>query len=135
LIVVDSSFLIGFYNDRDAHHSVALDLMERFLAGTWGPGLLLEYVFLEIVTVLLMRRDISVARRVGRLLLESEELEFVPCSELFVQTVADFSRQTLTALGFADSAIALIARARAEGRILSFDAEFRKIAGLQVNPD
>jgi len=107
--------------------------MERFLAGTWG--LLLEYVFLEIVTVLLMRRDISVARRVGRLLLESEELEFVPCSELFVQTVADFSRQTLTALGFADSAIALIARARAEGRILSFDAEFRKIAGLQVNPD
>lgn len=133
MIVVDSSFLIGFYNDRDAHHSVALDLMERFLAGTWG--LLLEYVFLEIVTVLLMRRDISVARRVGRLLLESEELEFVPCSELFVQTVADFSRQTLTALGFADSAIALIARARAEGRILSFDAEFRKIAGLQVNPD
>jgi hypothetical protein len=43
--------------------------MDRFLAGTWGRGLLLEYVFLEITTVLMLRRDLSVATRVGRILL------------------------------------------------------------------
>ena len=53
MIVLDSSFLIGFYNERDAHHATARPLMDRFLAGEWGAGLLLEYVFLEVVTVLI----------------------------------------------------------------------------------
>ena len=43
-----------------------------------------EYVFLEIVTVLLVRRDLEAAVRVGQLLLEAQELEFVLCSDLFL---------------------------------------------------
>ena len=31
--------------------------LSRFLPGEWGRGLLLEYVFLEVTTVLLVRRD------------------------------------------------------------------------------
>jgi len=31
MIVLDSSFLIGFHNERDAHHVRARGLMERFL--------------------------------------------------------------------------------------------------------
>ena len=61
MIALDSSFLIGFHNNRDAHHQTARKLMDQFLAGTWGKGLLLEYVFLEIVTVLLIRRDLATA--------------------------------------------------------------------------
>lgn len=135
MIVLDSSFLIGFYNERDAHHATARALMDRLLAGVWGRGLLLEYVFLEIATVLLVRRDLSVATRVGRLLLDAEELEFVPCSDLFVETMEMFSNQTGTGLSFADATIAGVARNRAGGRILSFDEEFKKISGLRVNPE
>lgn len=134
MIVVDSSFLIGFYNERDAHHAAASALMERFLLGEWGTGLLPEYVFLEIVTVLLVRRDLSVAARVGRLLLDAKELEFVPCSDWFTETMEAFSNQSATRLSFADSAIACMARSRADGQILSFDEEFRKTPGLRVNP-
>jgi predicted nucleic acid-binding protein len=133
VIVLDSSFLIGFHNELDAHHTAAVGLMNRFLAGEWGKGLLLEYVFLEIVTVLLMRRDLSAAARVGRILLDAEELEFVPCSDLFLETVQSFSNQA-GRLSFADAAIADVARSRAGGLILSFDEEFRKVAGLHVNP-
>src|ERR1035438_10052214 len=93
VIVLDSSFLIGFYNERDAHHAAASTLMDRFLAGTWGKGRLLEYIFLEITAVLMLRRDLSVATRVGRILLDAEELEFVPCSDLFSQTIETFSNQ------------------------------------------
>ena len=134
MIVLDSSFLIGFYNERDAHHGEARILMDQFLGGTWGKGLLLEYVFLEIMTVLLLRRDLSVATRVGRILLDAEELEFVPCSDLFIETMESFSSQGGTRLSFADAAISSVARSRADGLILSFDEEFRKIAGLRVNP-
>ncbi|MGA3242076.1 MAG: type II toxin-antitoxin system VapC family toxin [Bryobacteraceae bacterium] len=115
-------------------HQAALTLMDRFPAGEWGKGLLLEYILLEIVTVLLVRRDHAVAVRVGRILLDAAELEFVPCSDLFLETMQNFSIQAGTRLSFADAAILGVARSRADGLILSFDDEFRKIAGLRMNP-
>ena len=132
MIVLDSSFLIAFYNERDAHHAAASRLMDQFLTGTWGRGLLLEYVFLEVVTVLLLRRDHKVATQAGRILLDAEELEFVPCSDIFLDTVDGFSTQQGTHLSFADVAIGVVARNRADGFLLGFDEEFRKISGLQV---
>jgi len=68
VIVLDSSFLIGFYNDRDVHHAKASSLMRDFLDGRWGKGLLLEYVFLEVVAVLLVRTDLATAASVGGIL-------------------------------------------------------------------
>lgn len=134
MIVLDSSFLVAFYNERDAHHAAASHLMDQFLAGTWGKGLLLEYVFLEVTTVLLLRRDLLVAKKAGRILLDAVELEFVPCSDIFLDTVDGFSKQKGTKLSFVDVAIAVVARNRADGFLLSFDEEFRKVAGLHVFP-
>jgi predicted nucleic acid-binding protein len=135
VIVLDSSFLIAFHNPKDAHHAAASVVMERFLASEWGKGLLLEYVFLEVVTVIMLRLDLAAATGTGRILLEAEELEFVPCSDHFLETLEGFSRQTGTHLSFVDAALAEVARKRADGQILTFDAEFRRIPGLRVqNP-
>ena len=133
-MVLDSSFLVAFHNERDSQHQPAQALMDRFLAGEWGRGLLLEYAFLEVVTVLLVRRDLSTAVRVGQVLLDAQELEFVPCSDFFPQTVASFSRQAETKLSLADVAPSVVARTRADGRILSFDREFSRIPDLRVFP-
>lgn len=132
MIVLDSSFLVGFYNERDAHHPAARGLMEKFLAGRWGQGLLLEYVFLELMTVLSARRDLAVATRIGRILLDARELDFVPCSDLFLETMEVFSAQSGTRLNFADAAIVSLARSRAGGFILTFDEELQKVSGLHV---
>jgi len=132
LVVLDSSFLIGFYNDNDAHHPTASSLMKNFLAGHWGEGLLLEYVYLEVMNVLLVRTDLSKAVHTSRMLLESEELEFIPCSDYFEDTVQSFSTQSGTKLSFTDCAIATVALKRAGGMVLTFDREFRKVAGIQL---
>lgn len=132
MIVLDSSFIVGFHNKRDAHHIVARALMERFLSGEWGRGLLLEYVFLEISTVLLMRCDIDVAAHVGRLLLDADELDFVPCSDLFSDAFEMFTHQRRTRLSFADAAIAHVAQQRASGLVLTFDEELSKTPGIRV---
>jgi predicted nucleic acid-binding protein len=134
VIVLDSSFLVAYHNERDAHHPAARDCMEKFLAGQWGRGLLLEYVFLEVVTVLLSRRGPRVAAAVAGVLLNSEELEFVPCSDFFLETLDTFREQPGTALSFADAAIAITARHRAEGLVATFDADFRRSAGITVVP-
>jgi predicted nucleic acid-binding protein len=132
VIVLDSSFLIGFYNDRDAHHAKASSLMRDFLDGRWGKGLLLEYVFLEIVTVLLVRTQLAKAASVAGLLLEAEELEFVPCSDFFAETVKSFTTQRKTKLSFTDSAIATVALKRSDGLVLTFDKEFRKVRAIRL---
>lgn len=132
MIVLDSSFLIGFHNERDAHHQSASALLDQFLAGKWGRGLLLEYVFLEVTTVLSVRRGLRVAARVGTILLDAKELEFVPCSDLFPEIFRVFREQTRTKLSFADSAIAYVAHQRAGGLVLTFDEELGKVSGIQM---
>ena len=132
MIVLDSSFLVAFHNKRDSHHKTASALMERFLEGEWGKGLLLEYVFLEVTSVLLSRRDLQAAARVGRLLLEARELDFVPCSDFFVESVELFLHQGRTRLSFADAAIAYIAKERAGGLLLTFDEGFAKLPGVVI---
>lgn len=109
--------------------------MDDFLEGKWGSGLLLEYVFLEVVTVLLVRRNLSVAQRAGRILLEARELDFVPCSDFFQQTAEVFSSQAATRLSFTDAAITAVARNRCGGLLLTFDEEFRKVTELRPLPE
>ncbi len=106
--------------------------MERFLKGDWGRGLLLEYIFLEVATVLLVRRGLEVAVRVCRLLLDASELDFVPCSDIFPDAFEMFIRQEATRLSFADAAVAHVARQRAGGLVLTFDEEFGKLPGIRI---
>ncbi len=106
--------------------------MKRFLAEEWGRGLLLEYVFLEVTTVLMARRDLGVASRVGKLLIDAVELDFIPCSDLFSDALEMFTHQGNTRLSFADAAIAHVAQARADGLVLTFDDEFAKLPGIRV---
>ena len=135
MIVLDSSFLVAYHNTRDAHHAAAARTMRRFLEGEWGRGLLLEYVFLEVVTVLLARRGLALAAAVAPLLLQASEVEFVPCSDFFVETLEVFRSQRSGKLSFTDAAIASVARARSEGLVASFDTDFRELDGLVVVPD
>lgn len=133
MVVVDSSFLIAYHNARDAHHGAAARAMVQLLAGSWGRALLLEYVFLEVVTVLSVRRDPSSAVRAGRTLLTAREVIFVPCTDVFLDAWGLFQEQRAP-LSFADAAIAVVARQRAEGRVLTFDAGFRTVDGLTLLP-
>ncbi len=89
-IVIDSSFLIAYYNTRDVHHASAARTMVQLSTGKWGRILLLEYVFLEVVTVLQARLSQREAMDVGSLLLTAEEIDFVPCSDLFLNALETF---------------------------------------------
>jgi len=65
----------------------------------------MEYVFLEVVTVLAAKLGLGQACQVGELLLKAAELDFVPCSDFFNETWAEFRSRRDTAMGFADAAI------------------------------
>jgi predicted nucleic acid-binding protein len=121
VIVLDSSFLCAWYNDRDVHHGEAREVMRRFLAGEWGVGLLVEYVFVEVVTVLLARRGRESALDTAERLLAARELEFVPCSDLFFEVLETFRHQPGRELSFADAALLTVARRLETPMIATFD--------------
>jgi predicted nucleic acid-binding protein len=134
VLVLDSSFLIAYHNTRDVHHAEAAEAMERLLAGEWGEALLLEYVFVEVATVLAARRGIESAARVAATLLEARELGFVPCSELFLDTFETFRSQRTGTLSFTDAAIVTVARRYEDSRVATFDRDFRALDGIRVVP-
>jgi predicted nucleic acid-binding protein len=134
VIVLDTSFLVAYHNERDQQHAKAVQGMREFLDGRWGTGLLLEYVFLEVMTVLMVRRDHAIAAGVGESLLNAADLEFIPCSDIFIETVKAFAAQRKTQLSFVDIAIAVTAKAKADHQILTFDTEFKRLPGILVYP-
>jgi predicted nucleic acid-binding protein len=132
MIVFDSSLLIAFHNNKDVHHGAASAFMERFRRGEFGRGLLIEYVFLEVMTVLTAKIGLDAACEVGQILLTAIELDFLPCSDFFNDTWDLFRSQRGTAVGFADAAILAAARKHAEGKVASFDAAIRATGGIQA---
>lgn len=132
MIVLDSSFLIAFHNERDIHHTRSADVMARFMDGEWGAGMLLEYVFLEVVTVLRMRLDVTSAGRVGEILLQAKELEFIPCYRIFTEAFAIFRTAGHAPLSFTDAAIAAVARGDPPGFVATYDKDFARVDGVRV---
>ena len=108
--------------------------MDDLVAGKWGRALLLEYVFLEVATVLLVRRNLTVASSVASILLQAREVDFVPCSELFFDTLETFRNQSGTQFSFADASIIAAARRYEASSIATFDREFAGLKGLTVVP-
>lgn len=135
MITLDSSFVIAFFNENDVHHRRATPVMERLLDGEWGRGVLLDYVFAEVVTVLMARRDLATARRVGDLLLHAREIDVVSGWTVFEEGFERFRGQGTEALSFTDAAVVAIALERGTGRVATFDSDFREIEGLTVVPD
>ena len=108
--------------------------MDRLVAGEWGPALLLEYVFLEVVTVLLARRGLDVAVRVATILLQARDVEFVPSSDMFLDVMEAFRTRRDGRLSFTDAAVVTVARHRDARFVATFDRDFRRLEGLAVVP-
>ena len=108
--------------------------MVHLIAGHWGRALLLEYVFLEVVTVLRARRDLSIASAVGNTLLKAREIDFVLCSDFFLESFDEFRRQGSGQLSLVDAAILTVARRSSPGFIATFDEDFRECEGAVVIP-
>ena len=133
-VLLDSSFVVAFHNNRDVHHAAAARTMDEILSGRWGRVLLLEYVFLEVVTVLLARRGHETASRVAAILLGAREVDFVPCSDHFAASLDTFLEQRSGLLSFADAAIVAVARMHDGSRVATFDRDFQDLEGVTVVP-
>ncbi len=134
MIVLDSSFLVALHNASDVHHARAAGTMAEIDAGRHGRALLLEYVLVEVATVVLMRRDLTTALRVCDALLQAEDVDFVAGAEVLDDALAVFRHQSGGRLSLVDAAIVAVARSRADGLVATFDRALAAVEGIAALP-
>jgi predicted nucleic acid-binding protein len=132
VIFLDSSAIIAFKNADDIHHKSAVQVFERIANGEYGQAVITEFIFSEVVTVLLLRVDLETAAAAGRVLEEAEEISILSGSRLFEGGWRVFQEQKGTELSFVDASSIACMVERGIKFIATFDKDFKKVDGVNV---
>jgi len=127
MIMLDTSFIISYFNTRDQNHSKAAKLMKQM----HEPLCLTDYIFGETATVSLIRlKSIEKASKIGEMLkllriIDVEKSTFDKAWDLFC-------RQNDTTLSFTDCTTISIMQENYIEKIATYDGDFGKIKGMKV---
>lgn len=132
MIFVDSSAIIAYKNADDINHKKAEDIFQKLSAGEYGIGVISEFVFSEVTTVLALRKSMDAAKEVGNVLLEAREIEMMKASEVFEKSWEIFSNQENTGLSFVDASNLACMEMRGIRKIATFDKDFLRIGSVEV---
>ncbi len=109
-----------------------MDIFQKLNAGDYGVGVISEFVFSEVATVLALRKSIEAAKEVGNILLEAREIEIMRASEVFERSWEIFSNQENTDLSFVDASNLACMEMRKIRKIATFDKDFVRIRSVEV---
>lgn len=132
MIFLDSSAIISYKNADDINHKKALDIFQKLNSGEYGIGVISEFVFLEVTTVLALRKSMEAAKEVGNVLLEAREIEIMKASEVFERSWDIFTNQKDTAMSFVDASNLACMEKKKIRKIATFDKDFLKIRQVEV---
>jgi predicted nucleic acid-binding protein len=132
LIFLDSSAIIAYKNADDINHKKAVAIFQKLSAGDYGIGVISEFVFSEVTTVLALRKSMDAAKEVGNILLEAREIEIMKASEVFERSWEIFSNQENTGLSFVDASNLVCMEMRGIKKIATFDKDFLGMSEVEV---
>ena len=131
-ILLDSSFLIAYYNPLDEHRKKAIKIMDDLIIGKYGNPYVSDYIFDEVVTVIFIRtKDLKLSNNVGDVLRDSLGL-FDVDEEVFDNAWKIFKNQKNTNFSFTDCTILSVMQERLISHISTFDEDFLKFEGIKV---
>jgi predicted nucleic acid-binding protein len=132
LIFLDSSAIIAYKNADDINYKKAVDIFQKLKSGEYGIGVISEFVFSEVTTVLALRKSMDAAKEVGNVLFEAREIEIMNASEVFERTWEIFTNQENTTLSFVDASNLACMEKRKIRKIATFDKDFLRIKTVEV---
>jgi len=126
MILLDSSFIIAYFNEADVNHAKALRMAKDIDDGKYGPTVITDYIFDEVITVMLYRtRKLKQVAEAGEMLLRANRL-FTIDRDAFDSTWDIFKGQKGTTFSFTDCASIAICRANGISNVATFDEEFKR---------
>ena len=127
MILLDTSFLIAYFNQRDENHQKAINLVKNIVDQKFGSLYTTDYIFNETVTVSLIRmKSLERAKSIGNILLKA--LEMIQIGEgVFLEAWKIFQSQKGTRFGFTGCTTIATMRHGGINNIATFDKDFTKI--------
>ena len=123
-VILDSSYIIAYSDERDKYHKEAIGLSKHLSSGDFGQIFISDYIFDEVVTYFLARQGIEKAISVGEYLLKFEIELLHSTSELFSSSWIFFKQRKN--LSFTDCITIEIMKAYGIRNIATFDAGFNQ---------
>jgi predicted nucleic acid-binding protein len=132
MILLDSSFIIAYLNEADVNHAKALRMAKDIDDGKYGPKIITDYIFDEVITVMLYKtKKLKQVAEAGEMLLRANRL-FTIDGDAFDLTWATFKEQKRTMLSFTDCASIAVCRANGISNVATFDEGFRRSEELSA---
>lgn len=130
MVMLDTSFVVAYYNTRDQNHDLAAKTAKS-LAAQNHPLYITDYIFGEIITVSFFKlKNLGKAVHIGKTVLESCNLLHTE-KDTFEQAWKIFSEQNLR-LSFVDCTTIATMQGQKIHKIATFDGDFSKISGIEV---
>jgi len=134
-IFIDTGVFVGYINNKDEHHDVAVNLLEDIMRNRYRAPFTSDYIFDEAVTVALYRtKDIRKAIDVGELIIGNKEkgitqfVNILPVSKIiFNEGWKIFLKYRKKMLSFTDCTSIALIKEREIDYIASFDEDFKGI--------
>lgn len=132
MILLDTSFIVSFYNIRDENHQRAVKIMEEIIREKYGLVLITDYIFDESITVIFIRlKNLSITVEIGETIRKSMEIIDVEKTQ-FEEAWRIFKKQKKTDFSFTDCTTVAIMKAKNIKNIATFDEDFKKIKWLNI---
>lgn len=130
MIILDTSFIVAYYNEIDENHSIARELIKDIVNFKFGQLHITDYIFSETVTVGLIRlKNLDRAVRIGNYLLKAAKLIEVQ-KVGFNEAWGVFKKQKDTDLSFTDCTTIAVMHDTKITNIATFDEDFKTIKGI-----
>mgnify|MGYP001569946562 CR=1 FL=1 len=135
-ILLDTSFLIAFDNEKDVHHIKARELWIKIKEKQFGIYFISDYIFDEVISVTMRKKDETRAKIFGKHIKESLDILNID-SYLFEEAWNLFEKREKLSeedkiLNFTDCTNVVLLEFLASNKIATFDRGFEKIDGLEI---
>ncbi|MEM3506206.1 MAG: PIN domain-containing protein [Candidatus Bathyarchaeia archaeon] len=132
MILLDSSFIIAYSNERDENHSKAIKIAKDIDKEIYGLPVINDYVFDEVITVMLFKiKKLKQVLELGEKILEATMLINVD-NELFNLSWKIFKEQNKPKFSFTDCTIIATCRRNGISKIATFDEDFHGLKEFRI---
>ncbi|MBI2085470.1 MAG: type II toxin-antitoxin system VapC family toxin [Candidatus Aenigmarchaeota archaeon] len=132
MIILDSSFIIAYYNTADNNHNKAVEIMRDLRAGEYGDIFITDYLFDEIVTVAFVRlKNLNKTVEIGEAVNSLAKIDYIG-KDIFEATWKLFKYQTGTKFSFTDCSTLSMMKKNGIKNIATFDEDFKKVKEISV---